>query len=123
MKKKVKTKKEKREKRHKRLRAKIIGSAKQPRLSVFKSNKHTYAQLIDDSKGKTLFSASDLEIKSKENKKDNKKTDLAKKIGQLIAKKGIENKIKKVVFDRGGYKYHGRIKGVAEGAREGGLEF
>lgn len=102
---------------------KIEGTAKRPRLSVFKSNKHIYAQLIDDGKGKTLFSANDLKIKIKSDKKGDKKTDLAKKVGQMIAKKGVENKIKKVVFDRGGYKYHGRIKAVAEGAREGGLEF
>lgn len=117
----ARTKKEKREKRHKRLRAKMSGTAKRPRLSVFKSNKHIYVQLINDEKGKTLFVASDLEIK--EDKKKNKKTDLAKKVGQLIAKKSTGNKIKKVVFDRGGYKYQGRIKSVAEGAREGGLEF
>lgn len=107
--------------KHRRLRAKIKGTAVRPRLSVFKSNQHIYAQLIEDEKGKTLAWANDLEIK--DSKKKIKKTELAKKVGLMIAKKGLDKKIKKVVFDRSGYKYHGRIKAVAEGAREGGLEF
>lgn len=111
----------KRKLRHKRLRAKVKGTTARPRLSVFKSNQHIYAQLIEDEKGKTLAMASDLEIK--DDKKKIKKTEIAKKVGQIIAKKGLDKKIKKVVFDRSGYKYHGRIKAVAEGAREGGLEF
>ncbi len=106
--------------RHRRLRMKIKGTAKQPRLSVFRSNKHIYAQLIDDEKEKTLLSVSDLEIKDR---KKTKKTDLAKKVGELMAKKSLEKKIKKIIFDRAGYKYHGRVKAVADGAREGGLEF
>jgi len=89
-------------------------------LCVFRSLRHIYAQLIDDKEGKTLVSASDLEIKKK---KGVKKTEIAKEVGKLIAKKAVAQKIKKVVFDRGGYKYHGRVKNLADGAREGGLEF
>ncbi len=103
-----------------RVRAKVFGTAKKPRLSVFRSLRHTYAQLIDDEKNKTVVSASDLEIKSK---KGEKKTDLAFKIGELAAEKAVKAGIKEAVFDRSGYKYHGRIKAVAEGARKGGLVF
>ncbi len=103
--------------RHKRLRTKIKGTAKRPRLSVFKSNKFIYAQIIDDEKGKTLFSANDSK------RKKGAKVESAKIVGKEIAKKSTEDKIKKIVFDRGGYKYQGRIKALAEGAREGGLEF
>ncbi len=112
-------KQQKRKRRHKRVRAKVFGTNKVPRLCVFRSPKHIYAQLIDDEKGKTLASAGDLGIKQTKDKK----TALAAKVGKLIAQKAQEKKIKKVVFDRGGYKYHGRVKAVAEGAREGGLEF
>jgi len=114
-------KQEKRIRRHKRVRAKVFGTAQVPRLCVFRSNKHIYAQLIDDEKGKTLVAASDLEIKYK--KKKITKNEKALEVGKLIAKKAMEKKIKKVVFDRGGYKYHGRVKALAEGAREGGLIF
>ncbi|MDI6602924.1 MAG: 50S ribosomal protein L18 [Patescibacteria group bacterium] len=107
--------------RHQRIRAKIKGTAKIPRLYVFRSAKHIYTQLIDDEEGKTLVSASDLEFKK--SKKLKSKIDKAKEVGKLIAKKAIEKKIERVVFDRGGYKYHGRVKAVAEGAREGGLKF
>jgi len=99
--------------RHKRVRAKIFGTAKIPRLCIFKSNKHIYVQLIDDEKAKTLLALSDKNIKSR-NISD---------LGELIAKKAEEKKIKKIVFDRGGYQYHGQIKALAEGARKGGLEF
>lgn len=119
-----------RKKRHRRVRAKVKGTPKIPRLSVFRSNKHVYAQLIDDQKGKTLVSASDLDVGSKKDKsKKSKKKELigkaavAYRVGQIIAEKGLNKKYKKVVFDRGGYKYHGRIKALAEGAREGGLDF
>lgn len=129
-----KTKQEKRYRRHRRVRAKIKGTAKVPRLCVFRSNKHIYAQLIDDEKGKTLVSASDLDIgKSKVKSpklkvpKDKKtlsgKEAVAYRVGQIIAKKAIEKKFEKVVFDRGGYKYHGRVKALAESARESGLKF
>ena len=113
------TKQQKRKRRHRRVKAKIKGTAKVPRLCVFRSNKYIYAQLIDDEKDKTLVSSNDLEIK----RAKDKKIVLASKVGKLIAKKAQEKKIKKVVFDRGGYKYHGRVKAVAEGARKGGLEF
>ncbi len=107
-----------REKRHRRIRAKISGTKEQPRLSVFRSNKHIFLQLIDDSSQKTLASASDLKIKKK-----GTKTEIAKEVGKELAKLAKAKKIKKVVFDRSGYKYHGRIKASAEGAREGGLNF
>jgi large subunit ribosomal protein L18 len=112
-------KQEKRIKRHKSIRAKISGTAEKPRLCVFRSNTHIYAQLIDDSQKKTIISVKDIEIDLK--KKD--KTFIAKEVGLLLAKKAIEKKIKEAVFDRGGYKYHGRVKSLAEGAREGGLKF
>ncbi|MFA5008988.1 MAG: 50S ribosomal protein L18 [Candidatus Paceibacterota bacterium] len=112
-------KQEKRIKRHKSIRAKISGTAEKPRLCVFRSNTHIYAQLIDDSQKKTIISVKDNEIDLK--KKD--KTSIAKEVGLLLAKKAIEKKIKEAVFDRGGYKYHGRVKSLAEGAREGGLKF
>jgi large subunit ribosomal protein L18 len=101
---------QKRYRRHKRVRAKVKGTAEVPRLCIFRSNKYIYAQLINDDKNKILVSVSG---KFKE----------SKKIGKEIAKKATDSKIKKIVFDRGGYKYHGRVKELAEGAREGGLQF
>lgn len=112
-------KQEKRQRRHKKIRARMFGTAKAPRLNVFKSAKHIYAQLINDENGKTVASVSDVKLK----KTKATKTDKAKEIGKLIAEKAKGLKVEKVVFDRGGYKYHGRIKAVAEGAREGGLKF
>lgn len=112
-------KEEKRKKRHRSIRAKVAGTKEKPRLSVFRSAKHIYAQLIDDSQGKTMVSASDEEIKGA----IKGKIGLAKEVGKLIAKKAAEKKISKIVFDRGGFKYHGRVKALAEGAREGGLQF
>ncbi len=114
----TKIKRQKRIARHRRIKAKILGSRQIPRLSVFRSNKHIYAQLINDSKGIVLASASDKEIKTK-----GKKVDVAKLVGELIAKKAKDLKIIKVVFDRGGFQYHGRVKNLAEGAREAGLKF
>lgn len=111
-----------REKCHKRIRAKISGTKEQPRLSVFRSNKHIFLQLIDDSSQKTLVSASDLKINPPAGGKGTK-TEIAKEVGKELAKLAKAKKIKKVVFDRGGYKYHGRVKASAEGAREGGLNF
>ena len=113
-------KQEKRLRRHKQVRAKIYGTKERPRLCVFKSVKYIYAQLIDDEKGKTLAAVSYRELKGKGAKT---KVDTAKEVGKLIAKKALEKKIEKVVFDRGGYQYHGRVKALAEGAREGGLKF
>lgn len=104
-----------------RIRAKVSGTKDCPRLSVFRSNKQIYAQLIDDATGHTLVSASsqDTEIASKEVAKIEK----AKLVGQLIAERAKEAEIESIVFDRGGYIYHGRVKSLAEGAREGGLKF
>ncbi|MBU1177208.1 MAG: 50S ribosomal protein L18 [Patescibacteria group bacterium] len=113
-------KQEKRQRRQIHIRAKVKGTEKCPRLSVFRSNKYIYAQLIDDVNGKTLVSANNVKI----DKKDGlNKIEKAKEIGSSLAKKAIDNKITKIVFDRGGYKYHGRVKAIAEGAREGGLKF
>ena len=106
--------------RHKRVRRKISGTAECPRLCVFRSNSNLYVQIIDDVKGITLAQASTLD-KEVKTKKSNKEA--AKEVGTLIAKRAIEKKIKTVVFDRGGYIYHGVVKELAEAAREGGLEF
>ena len=114
------SKKRQKEKRHRKVRAKIYGTEERPRLCVFKSNKHIYAQVINDEKGFTLASASDLEIKDL--KKD-KKINLAQKVGELVAKKAKDKKIETVVFDRGGFRYHGRVKTLAEEARKQGLQF
>jgi len=113
-------KKDKRIRRHKKIRMHMHGTKDMPRLFVFRSNQHIYAQLIDDDKAKILMGASDKDLK---NAKKIKKTDAAKEVGKLIAKKAVENKIGKVVFDRGGIVFHGRVKAVADGAREGGLIF
>lgn len=113
----------KRQIRHKRVRAKAIGSKEMPRLSVFRSNTHIFAQLIDDASGKTILSSSDIVKGAKKTKKTVTKTESAKNIGLELAKKAQEKGINKAVFDRGGYKYHGRVKALAEGAREGGLKF
>ncbi len=109
----------KRGRRHNRITAKMKGTAKVPRLCVFRSASHIYAQMIDDEQGKTILQAKDYEIK----KKVEGKVALAQEVGKLIAEKAKEKKITSVVFDRGGYKYHGRVKALAEGAREGGLKF
>lgn len=118
-------KREKRIIRHRRIEAKAKGNAKYPRLCVFRSNKHIYVQLIDDGKNKTVLSASDRELKAKNPayRQAGQKSKVASEVGKLIAKKALEKKIEKVVFDRAGYKYHGRIKSLAEGARQGGLKF
>ncbi len=102
--------------RHKRIRKQIIGTKDMPRLCVFRSNKNISAQIIDDEKGVTLASASSLNIKGNN-------TEVATKVGKLIADEAKKQKIKKVVFDRGGYLYHGRVKALADAARENGLEF
>lgn len=99
--------------RHKRIRRKIRGTESKPRLSVFRSSKNIYAQIIDDAKGVTLASASTL----------SRDADTPARVGELIAEKAIAQGIKKIAFDRGGYLYHGKIKSLAEGARKGGLEF
>lgn len=111
-----------RQKRATRTRAKIFGVAKKPRLSIFRSNKHIYGQLIDDEKNRTLVSVSDLDLKTKDEKSEKGKVSSAQAVGKLIAQKAKDLKINEAIFDRGGFKYHGRIKAVAEGAREGGLK-
>ena len=113
------SKRERKIKRQVRTRSKISGTADRPRLSVYKSNRFMYSQLINDVAKKTIVGVSEKHLKET----DSGKIARAKALGILLAKKGIEKKIKKVVFDRGSYSYHGRISGVAEGAREGGLEF
>lgn len=107
-------------KRKLRIRAKIRKNTSRPRLAIFRSNKYIYAQIIDDQKGQTLIGVSEVNLSLKYKVS---KTDKSKQLGLLIAKKATEKKINKVVFDKGQYKYHGRIKAVADGAREGGLKF
>ena len=111
------------DRRKARIRAKVKGTAETPRLSVFRSSRGMYLQLIDDQNGKTLVSAHSKEVKiSAKDKEGSKKTDISFELGKLIAKKAVEKNIKQAVFDRGGNKYHGRVMAAAEGAREGGLE-
>lgn len=107
-------------KRHARIRVKLSGTSEVPRLNVFRSNKNIYAQIIDDVKGKTLVAASNIE---KDFDNSGSKKEISKKVGLALAKKAAEANIKQVIFDRGGYQYHGRVKELADGAREGGLEF
>ena len=106
-----------REKRHKRVRRKVAGTAERPRLSVYRSNVHIYAQLIDDDAQATLTAADSREVGEAENRKE-----AARKVGELIASRASEAGIETAVFDRGGNKYHGRIAALAEGAREGGMK-
>jgi len=119
----MKDKENSRNKRRRRVRKKIMGSNERPRLSVFRSNWHIYSQLIDDYKGCTLVSASTMEKSFREDLKSGSTKELAKKVGKLLAERALTQKYQKVVFDRGGYLFHGRVKAVAEGAREGGLVF
>lgn len=118
------SKQQKQDRRQRRVRAKIFGTAQRPRLCVFRSNKHVYAQLINDEKARIIAVASDFEIKKAKigNKNFTRKVAVAFKVGELIAQKALKKEIKKVVFDRRGYKYHGKVKAVAEGARKGGLK-
>ncbi len=113
-------KQQKRIRRHKKIRKSICGTQDRPRLFVYRSNQHIYAQIINDENEKILMSVSDKDLKLKSTVK---KSDAAREVGKLIAKKAIENKIGSIVFDRGGIIFHGRIKALAEGAREGGLQF
>ncbi len=106
--------------RHKRVRTKLSGTAERPRLCVYRSNNNIYVQVIDDTKGKTLAQASTLD---KEVKEKHSNVKAAKEVGTLIAKRALEKNIKTVVYDRGGYIYHGVVKELAEAAREAGLEF
>jgi large subunit ribosomal protein L18 len=106
-----------REKRRKRLRRRIYGTAERPRLSVYRSNVHIYAQLVDDDEGNTLAAADSREVGDAENR-----TEAARKVGELVAQRAQETDVETVVFDRGGNKYHGRVAALAEGARSGGLK-
>lgn len=110
----------KRLRRHKRIRAKIRGTKERPRLCVFRSLSHIYAQLIDDDAAKVLASASDKDLKLT---KGQKKSDIAKEVGKLIAKEAKAKKIEKIIFDRGGIVFHGRVKALADSARANGLKF
>ncbi|MFO7291426.1 MAG: 50S ribosomal protein L18 [Bacillota bacterium] len=112
-----------RKKRHLRVRKKVFGTPERPRLNVFRSSKNIYAQLIDDMAGHTLVSASTLDPELRGEIENGGNVEAARKVGQLIAKRALEKGYKRVVFDRGGYLYHGRVKALAEGAREGGLDF
>ncbi len=112
-----------REIRHRRVRAKVKGTSERPRLNVFRSNQHIYAQIIDDTIGHTLVSASTIDAEIRPQLGNLSKTDQAKLVGQTLAKRALAIGVKKVVFDRGGYRYHGRVKSLADGSREGGLEF
>ena len=109
--------------RHNRLRSKISGTSDRPRLAVYRSISHIYAQLIDDVEGNTIASASSLENELKTQGKDSGKITISKVVGESIGRKAKDKGISEIVFDRGGYKYHGRVKAVAEGAREAGLKF
>ena len=111
-----KTREEKRVRRHLRVRKKVVGSPERPRLVVFRSLKHIYAQLVDDVTGKTLLTVSDAKL-------EGKKSDKSVEVGKRLASRAKEAGVTSVVFDRAGYQYHGRVKAVADGAREGGLEF
>ena len=112
-----------RAKKHMRIRNRFSGTAERPRLAVFRSNNHVYAQVIDDVAGKTLVSASTLEKDIKAELKNTDDIEAATKVGDVVAKRALEKGIKAVVFDRGGFLYHGRIQALADAAREAGLQF
>lgn len=116
------TKEQARRRRKIRIRKRVSGTAERPRLVVFRSNKHLYAQLVDDVNGKTLLSTS-TQVMGKDGEALNPSRETAAKVGKDIAAKALEQKIEAVVFDRNGYIYHGKIKALADGAREGGLKF
>ena len=109
--------------RHFRVRKKVVGTAERPRLNVYRSEKHIYVQIVDDFAGKTISSASSLDKDLKGKISSGANMEAAKSVGSLIAKRAADKGLKQVVFDRGGYIYHGRIKALADAAREGGLEF
>ncbi len=109
--------------RHRRVRKRVFGTPDRPRLNVFRSLNHIYAQVIDDVSGHTVVSASTLDPEIREALVGKTKTEKAKEVGRLVAKRALEQGIKQVVFDRGGYKFHGRVKALADAAREAGLDF
>jgi large subunit ribosomal protein L18 len=112
-----------RKRRHRRVRKRVLGTSQRPRLNVFRSLKHIYAQVIDDTRGHTLAAASTLDPELGDKIQELTKTEQARLVGELLAKRALERGVKQVAFDRGGYKYHGRVKSLAEAAREEGLEF
>jgi large subunit ribosomal protein L18 len=112
-----------RQNKHRRIRSRLSGTPEKPRLSVFRSNNHMYAQVIDDEAGNTIVSASTVQEDVKKGLDKTNNVEAAKKLGEVIAKKALDNGIKTVVFDRGGYIYQGKVKALAEAAREAGLEF
>ena len=109
--------------RHRRIRKRVVGSVDRPRLSVFRSLSHIYAQVIDDEAGNTLVSASTLDADLRDSIEGLSKGEQARLVGELVARRALEKGIRDVVFDRGGYSYHGRVRSVAEAARSGGLNF
>jgi len=115
-------KREGRKRRHRRIRKRVVGSAERPRLCVFKSARHLYAQIIDDEQGKTVAAASTLSGEIKEKGKVGSKTAAARLVGELLAAKALAVSVHQVIFDRGGYKFHGRVKALATGLREKGLK-
>lgn len=120
---KVTSRAEQRLRRHRRVRKSVSGTAARPRLNVFRSSKHIYAQIIDDVQGRTLAAVSSVSKELAEQLKTGANKQAARAVGKLIAQKAREKSITQVVFDRGGYLYHGRVKELADGAREGGLRF
>jgi large subunit ribosomal protein L18 len=112
-----------RQHRHVRVRRRVVGTAERPRLNVYRSEKHIYAQVIDDAVGHTLVSASTVDVDLRVAISGKNKTEQAKLVGRAVAERAIDAGVKKVVFDRGGYIYHGRVKALADAAREAGLEF
>lgn len=120
---KAKRKRDRRHRAHRRVRRAVSGTLERPRLAVFKSLKYTYAQLIDDLEGRTLAQASSAESGIQAATKDGKRLDAARLVGEAIAERAKKAGVEKVVFDRGGYIYHGRVRQVAEGARKKGLQF
>ncbi|MBE3550196.1 MAG: LSU ribosomal protein L18p (L5e) [Brockia lithotrophica] len=109
--------------RHRRLRKKVVGTPERPRLSVYRSLRYIYAQIIDDTRGHTLVAASSLEPEIRSGLSSTKDVEASRRVGEVIARRALEKGITRVVFDRGGYPYHGRIQALADAAREAGLEF
>jgi len=112
-----------RQRRHRRVRQRVAGAPARPRLVVFRSLGHIYAQIVDDGRGATLVAASTLDPEIRDQARGQKKSEASRLVGTLVARRAKERGITRVVFDRGGYAYHGRVKALAEGARAGGLEF
>ncbi len=119
----AKMRRESRIRRHKRIRKKVSGTPERPRLCVFRSHMHIYGQIIDDVSGRSIVGASTMSPEIRDAVKGKTKSEASKEVGKLLAKRAQERGIRKVCFDRGGYLYHGRVKALAEGAREAGLEF